>query len=114
MPSGPVWAVTSRWPSRFPATVSASSRLWTNLDPALAGDVGDRSLAAAAGMDLRFEHGHPSAQAGKGVGGGLGRVGDQSARHGHARLAEDLLRLVFVDFHGAYSLRVQVFSRSSF
>ena len=81
------------------------------LNPALAGDVGDRSFAAAAGMDLRFEHGLRPPRAAKASAAAWGVSATDAARHGHTRVAEDLLRLVFVDFHGAYSLRVQVFSQ---
>ena len=70
------------------------------LNPALTGDIDDRSLAAAAGVDLRFQHGRLPAKVDEGIGGGLGRVGDVSAGHGNARFAENLLRLVFVDLHG--------------
>ena len=70
------------------------------LHAALRGDVLDGSLAAAAGVDLGLDHGHRPGQLDEGVGGGLGRVGHEPAGHGHARLAEDLLGLEFVNFHG--------------
>ena len=48
----------------------------------------DRPLAAAAGMDLRLDHGDRAAQLGEGGGGFVGRAGDDAAGHGDAGLAE--------------------------
>ena len=115
---GPVWTVTSRWPRMLAATVSASSRLRTSCTPRCARDFGDRSLAAAAGVDLRLDHGRSARPGDERVAGGLGAVGDNAAGHRHARIAENLLGLVFVDLHRcghllAPSMRRQAFSATA-
>ena len=72
----------------------------------LAFDVGDRfhhldaaGFAAAAGVDLRFDHPHRAAE----LVGGLDRFIDahrrNAARHRHAEFAQHRLGLVFVDVH---------------
>jgi len=86
--------------SRLAATCSASSRLRTSCNAALAGDFGDRPLAAAAGVDLRLDDGQRPADAREGIGDGPRRIGDKSAGNGDAGVAENLFRLVFVDLHG--------------
>ena len=72
------------------------------LHAALRGDVLDGSLAAAAGVDLGLDDRHRPGQLDECVGGGLGRFGHKPAGHGHARLAEDLLGLEFVNLHGEF------------
>ena len=66
---------------------------------ALAGVRLNGSLAAAAGVDLRFHHGERAAERAKGSGGLLGRVGHDAARNWNAGRAEDLFALKLVDFH---------------
>ena len=73
------------------------------LHAALRGDVLDGSLAAAAGVDLGLDDRHRPGQLDEGIRRGLGSVGDEPAGHGHACLAEDLLGLEFVNFHGTGS-----------
>ena len=70
------------------------------LHAALRGDVLDGSLAASAGMDLGLDDRHRPGQLDERIGGSLGSIGHKPAGHGHARLAEDLLGLEFVNFHG--------------
>ena len=79
------------------------------LHAVLAGDFGDRPLAAAAGVDLGLDDGGFRAEARERVGGGLRRIGDDAARHRDAGFAEDLLRLVFVNLHGQ-PYRLVIFS----
>lgn len=63
-------------------------------------DLHAAALATAAGVDLRLDH--PD-RAGQGAGGraGFGRRGRQRSRgHGHAKLGQQALCLVFVNIHG--------------
>ena len=74
------------------------------LHAALRGDLLDRALATSAGVDLGLDYGHRRGQLGerRRRGGGLGRFGHDPARHGHARLAKNLLGLEFVNLHWRY------------
>ena len=69
------------------------------LHATLRGNFFDRTLAAAAGMDLGLDDGHRPGELDEGIGGRLGRIGHKPAGHGHAGLAEDLLGLEFVNLH---------------
>ena len=69
----------------------------------LVGRFDERSLAAAAGVDLGLDHGQRAAELVEGRGRRVGRIGHHARRHGDRRLAEDLFGLVFVDFHGLVS-----------
>ena len=89
-PSGPVWCVTSCMPRIFLACSTASSGVFGELDAA--------PLAAAAGVDLRLDDG-PAAELLRDLTRLLGRVGDLPARRRDTVAAEDLLRLVLVNFH---------------
>ena len=57
------------------------------------------ALAAPAGVNLGLDHGQRSAEGGKCRGGFLGVAGDNASWHRHARVAENLLGLEFVNFH---------------
>ena len=78
----------------WPAAASASSGVAAELDAA--------AFAAAAGVDLRLDDDRHAQLLGD-LAGLLGRGGDAAARHGHAVVGEELLRLVLVDLHGAPS-----------
>ena len=58
-------------------------------------------LAAAAGMDLRLDDPNASADAPRHPDRLVRGIGDAPLRHRHAEFREQLLRLVFVDVHGA-------------
>ncbi len=81
--------------------------LLDQLDAVLLGVGLDGSLAAAAGMNLGFDHRDRSAQRGeKPRRPPLGGAGDNvTGRHGHAGCAQDLFGLIFVDFVVARSRR---------
>ena len=91
-PSGPLWWVTSRLPSRRRASVSRPLGAVHQHHPA--------GLAPSARMDLGLDHPACPAQLGAGPCGRLGR------RYGHTLgdrdvvLLEQVLGLVFVEVHG--------------
>ena len=95
--------MTSGWPSRLPATSGRFVGAFDQLHAVLLGIGRDRSLAAAAGMDLGFDDGDRAAQVCEGCRRLVRRVGHDAARHGHAGLAQDFLGLKFVNFHAACS-----------
>ena len=59
----------------------------------------ERPLAAAAGMNLRLHDGDRSLQLREGLGRLIGRSGDDALRDRDAGVGEQLLGLIFVDFH---------------
>ena len=100
MPSGPVWIGDQLMAEDIGGDRFGLFAAADELHAALRGDVFDGSLAAAAGMDLGLDDRHRPGQFDERVGGRLGRVGHEAAGHRHARLAEDLLGLELVNFHG--------------
>ena len=69
------------------------------LHAVLLGIGNDRSLAAAAGMDLGFDHGDRAAERSEGGRRFLGRVGDDAPRNRHAGGAQNFLGLELVNLH---------------
>ena len=63
------------------------------------GDLDAAALAAAAGVDLRLDDRHRTAEPLGDLDGLLRREGDLAARHRHAELREDGLGLIFVNLH---------------
>src|SRR5690606_1089562 len=57
------------------------------------------SLAAAAGVDLRFDNPHGTTERLRRVDGFLRREGGHAARHRHAEVTQDVFRLIFVNVH---------------
>jgi hypothetical protein len=57
------------------------------------------ALAAATGVDLGLDHPHRAAELLGGFHGLLHRECGNAARHGHTKLAQDFLALVFVNLH---------------
>ena len=55
--------------------------------------------AAAAGMNLRFDHPNGAAELARRVLRLLGREGDRAARHAYAELGEQALGLILVNVH---------------
>ena len=112
-PSGPVWIVTSLWPSRVAGDFGGFFGGANELHAVLLGVVFDRAFAAAAGVDLGLHDGERAAQLLERGGGFVGRGGDDVLRHGDAGFAQQLFGLVFVNFHAGYSgkcgeLRIEV------
>ena len=64
-----------------------------------ADDFDSSGLAAAAGMDLSLDHPNRPAEPPRHSDRLRGGIGDPAARHGDAKLREQLFRLVFVDIH---------------
>ena len=58
------------------------------------------ALAAPTGMDLGFHHPHRAAQFLRCFHSLLNGEGSDAARNWHTELAQDVLALVFMDFHG--------------
>ncbi len=74
-------------------------RAMHDLDAVLRRVVLDRPFASPAGMDLGLDHGQSAAEFMECVDRRLRRIGHDASGHLDARLAKDLLGLVFVDFH---------------
>src|SRR4029077_8549023 len=66
-------------------------------------DLHTAALAAAARVDLRLDHPHLAAQLARGLDRLVDGEAGNAARRGDAVLAQDLFRLVLVDFHGLLS-----------
>lgn len=64
------------------------------------------ALAAPTGVDLGFHHPHGAAKLLRCFHSFLNSEGSDSARNRHTELTQDVLALVFVDFHGTRFLRV--------
>ena len=64
-----------------------------------AGEFDAAALAATAGMNLRLDHPHRAAEFLGGFNRLLNGEGRNAARHRHAKIAQDFLALVFVNFH---------------
>jgi hypothetical protein len=58
------------------------------------------SLATAASVDLGLHGTHRSAERSEGGGRFFGCAGDSTGQHWHASRSQQILRLIFVDFHG--------------
>ena len=98
-PSGPVWIVTSLLLEQVLGNRGGFVGGLHELDAVLLRVVFDRALAAAAGVDLGLHDGERAAQLLERGGGFVGGRGHDALRHGDAGVAEELLALVFVDFH---------------
>ena len=104
-PSGPVWIGDQRMAQQVRGGLAGPPRrLWTSCTPCCVGLSWIGPLAAAAGVDLGLDHRHRAAELAEGSAAACGRVGHDAPRHGHAGLAQDLLGLEFVDFHGILSV----------
>src|SRR5579863_8046488 len=80
------------------------------------GDFDTAALAAAAGVDLRLDDDTARALAEQLAGHVIGffkRVGHFAARHGHAILRQDFLRLILVNLHCGWDRCVTNFARWS-
>ena len=66
------------------------------------GGTNDLPLAATAGMDLGLHGTHRSAERGERGGGLFGRAGDTAGQHRYSGRSQQILGLIFVDFHGVF------------
>ena len=81
------------------ATSRLRRRVLTSCTPRCLRIVFDRAFAAAAGVNLGLHTAIGAAQFLERRGGFVGRGRDVAAEHGDAGFSEELLGLVFVDFH---------------
>ena len=102
-PSGPVWIVTSSLPSKEPADCGGFLAALDELDAALLELSLIVPLPRPPAWIWAFTTASLPPSWSKAAAASSGGGGDDAGRHGDPRLAEELLALIFVNFHPVYS-----------